>query len=68
LGGLLGLGLAALMIAAGDPTGGALPIFYFPARDALVGAVLAVGLGVVSGAFPAWQAMRLRVAEALRRS
>jgi putative ABC transport system permease protein len=67
LGGGLGLGLAALMIAAGDPTRGALPVFYFPARDALLGVALAIGLGIVSGAFPAWQAMRLRIAEALRR-
>ena len=67
LGGGLGLGLAGLMIAAGDPTGGALPVFYFPARDAILGVGLAVGLGMVSGAFPAWQAMRLRIAEALRR-
>jgi putative ABC transport system permease protein len=67
LGGGLGLGLAGLMIAAGDPTGGALPVFYFPARDAMLGVGLAVGLGMVSGAFPAWQAMRLRIAEALRR-
>jgi putative ABC transport system permease protein len=67
LGGGLGLGLAALMIAAGDPTRGALPVFYFPGRDALLGVGIAFGLGVVSGAFPAWQAMRLRIAEALRR-
>ena len=32
LGGSLGLGLAWLLIAAGDPTAGALPMFYFPAR------------------------------------
>lgn len=67
LGGALGLGLAAVMIAAGDPTRGALPVFYFPTRDAALGVILAVGLGIVSGAVPAWQAMRLRIAEALRR-
>lgn len=67
VGGGVGLTLAAMMIAAGDPTRGALPVFYFPARDAVLGVVLALGLGIVSGAFPAWQAMRLRIAEALRR-
>jgi putative ABC transport system permease protein len=67
VGGGAGLTLAAMMIAAGDPTRGALPVFYFPARDAVLGVALAFGLGIVSGAFPAWQAMRLRIAEALRR-
>jgi putative ABC transport system permease protein len=66
-GGGAGLALAAALIAAGDPTRGALPVFYFPARDAVLGVVLAAALGVVSGAFPAWQAGRLRIAEALRR-
>ncbi len=67
LGGGLGLGLAAVLIAAGDPTRGALPVFYFPLADAGVGLVLAGLLGGVSGALPAWQAGRLRIAEALRR-
>jgi putative ABC transport system permease protein len=67
VGGGAGLTLAAMMIAAGDPTRGALPVFYFPARDAVLGVFLAFGLGIVSGAFPAWQALRLRIAEALRR-
>ena len=67
-GGGAGLALAAALIAAGDPTRGALPVFYFPARDAVLGVGLAAALGVVSGAFPAWQAGRLRIAEALRRA
>jgi len=29
-GGVFGLGLAWFLISSGDPTGGALPIFYFP--------------------------------------
>ncbi len=66
-GGALGLVLAAAMIAAGDPTRGALPVFYFPWRDAVLGMGLAAALGLVSGALPAWQAGRLRIAEALRR-
>lgn len=67
-GGGAGLALAAALIAAGDPTRGALPVFYFPVRDAVLGVGLAAALGVVSGAFPAWQAGRLRIAEALRRA
>ncbi|MBI5423850.1 MAG: FtsX-like permease family protein [Opitutae bacterium] len=67
LGGLLGLALAWLMISRGDPTGGLLPLFFFPARDVLLGAGLSIVLGFVTGILPAQQAMRLRVSEALRR-
>ena len=67
LGGGLGLGLAWLFISRGDPTGGMLPLFYFPPRDLLAGLGLAVALGVLTGIFPALQAMRLRLADALRR-
>jgi len=67
LGGGLGLGLAWLLIARGDPTGGMLPLFYFPTADLLTGAGVSIALGVVAGIFPALQAMRLRVADALRR-
>jgi putative ABC transport system permease protein len=67
LGGGVGLVLASVLISAGDPTGGALPNFYFPAGDLVVGALLVIALGIIAGAFPAFQAMRLRIAEALRR-
>jgi len=67
LGGGLGLGLACLLISRGDPTGGMLPLFFFPALDVLLGAALCLALGLVAGIFPALQAMRLRVADALRR-
>ncbi len=67
LGGSLGLGVAWLAISAGDPTGGALPMFYFPTGQLAVGVVLVVVLGLVTGILPALQAMRLRIAEALRR-
>jgi putative ABC transport system permease protein len=66
VGGLAGLGLAWLFISRGDPTG-MLPLFYFPVRDVCLGAALTLVLGLVTGIFPALQAMRLRVAEALRR-
>jgi len=67
LGGALGLGLAWLVISRGDPTNGLLPMFFFPTRDLLIGLGLSVALGLVTGIFPALQAMRLRVADALRR-
>ena len=68
LGGGLGLGLAWLIIALGDPTGGLLPIFHFPPRDAVLGALLVLVLGVLSGMIPAVQASRLKIVDALRRS
>ncbi len=67
VGGGLGLGLAWVLISMGDPTGGALPIFFLPGRYLVVGAVLTVGLGLAAGVLPALQAMRLRIADALRR-
>jgi putative ABC transport system permease protein len=67
LGGGIGLGVALLLIARGDPTGGMLPLFYFPTLDVLAGVGFSIALGVVAGIFPALQAMRLRVADALRR-
>jgi len=68
VGGGLGLALVWLMIAGGDPTGGMLPGFYLPPREVLVGVGLVLALGLVAGAFPALRAMRLEVADALRRS
>jgi putative ABC transport system permease protein len=67
IGGGLGLGLAWLAAAHGDPTGGLLPLFRLTPGDLLIGVSLCLGLGVLTGIFPALQANRLRVAEALRR-
>lgn len=67
LGGVAGLGFAWLIISRGDPTGGLLPMFFLPARDVLIGLGLSIALGFVTGILPAQQAMRLRVADALRR-
>ena len=67
LGGALGLGLAELIVARGDPTHGMLPLFFFPTRDLVIGLGISLVLGLVTGVFPALQAMRLRVADALRR-
>lgn len=67
LGGTAGLVIAWYLIAMGDPTHGALPVFIFPTPDILKGIGLFLALGVVTGLLPAWQAMRLQIAEALRR-
>jgi putative ABC transport system permease protein len=67
LGGGLGLGLAWLLTSGGDPTGGMLPMFFFPVHDLLLGLGISVVLGLITGILPAQQAMRLRVADALRR-
>ena len=66
VGGLLGLGLAAIVVP-GIPTGNLLQALYVPKTSFVVGLALVVGLGVVSGIFPALRAMRLRIVDALRR-
>jgi len=67
LGGVIGLGLAWLFAAGGDPTHGMMPMFFFPTHDLVIGLVLSLALGLVTGIIPAIQAMRLQVAVALRR-
>jgi len=67
LGGVLGLGLAVLLTAGGDPTGGMLPLFFLPTKDVILGLGISIVLGLVTGIFPARQATGLRVADALRR-
>ncbi len=68
IGGVVGLGLASAVIPAmAGQLAGLLPMFFLPARDLVTGFGLAVALGLVTGIFPALQAMRLRVADALRR-
>ncbi|KAB2966211.1 MAG: FtsX-like permease family protein [Thermoanaerobaculia bacterium] len=66
-GGGLGLMLGAAAVGAGDPSGGFLPVFFFPGRDAVVGGFAVLALGVVTGLMPALRAMRLRIVDALRR-
>ena len=68
IGGVIGLGLASVVIPAmAGQLAGLLPMFFLPTRDLFTGFGLAVTLGFVTGIFPALQAMRLRVADALRR-
>jgi putative ABC transport system permease protein len=70
LGGALGLLLGWLVVTGLGQAGFIrqfFPIFFVPIRDLIIGAVLAVTLGFVAGILPAIQAMRLRLADALRR-
>jgi putative ABC transport system permease protein len=67
LGGAIGLGLAAVLVSAGDPTGGSLPIFYIATADVLIGVILIALMALAAGILPALQAQRLRIADALRR-
>lgn len=68
LGGFAGLGLAYGLITAGIPSISALPVFYLPHEQLIIGIALVFGLGLVTGAIPAIQAMRLQIAVALRRN
>ncbi len=69
LGGGLGLLLSWTFITmVGDPTGGLLPIFHFPPRDVIFGALLVFVLGIGTGMIPALQASRLKIVDALRRT
>jgi putative ABC transport system permease protein len=68
VGGGLGLAIGAMAVGAGDPTGGFLPIFYFPTKDMVFGVFFVLLLGLVAGILPAIQAMRLRIVDALRRA
>jgi putative ABC transport system permease protein len=67
LGGLVGIGLTLLLTAGGSPVPSMLPVFYFPSQYVFLGVGFSVLLGIVAGILPAWQAMRLQIAEALRR-
>ena len=67
LGGWGGLALAWALLLGGSPVPSMLPVLYVPQNHLLVGLGLALALGLVAGALPAAQAMRLRIAEALRR-
>ncbi|HEY4753032.1 MAG TPA: ABC transporter permease, partial [Candidatus Limnocylindrales bacterium] len=67
LGGALGLGFAWVLTLGGSPVPSLLPTFFLPTSNLLLGAGLIVVLGLVTGALPALQAMRLGVADALRR-
>ena len=66
VGGMLGLGISALIMPR-IPTANLLPTLYVPSASLGAGLAMVAGLGVVSGLFPAFRAMRLRIVDALRR-
>lgn len=67
IGGGLGLLLGWRLVSRGDPTGGALPVFYLPNQDLISGVVFIFLLGLIAAAIPAIQAMKLNAVDALRR-
>ena len=67
IGGGVGLALAWFLVSMGDPSNGALPAFFIPPRDMILGVVLIVLMAFIAGILPALQAQRLRIADALRR-
>jgi putative ABC transport system permease protein len=68
IGGLLGLGIAALLIpVVSAGLNGLLPTLVFSPAIVSVGLVTAILVGIVSGLLPGIGAMRMRVVNALRR-
>ena len=66
LGGLLGLGLASVVIVGVSAnSGGMLPMDRVPTDTWLMGLALMVLIGVVVGLLPALRAMRLKIVDAL---
>jgi putative ABC transport system permease protein len=63
----LGLAGAKAFTLGGDPTGGMLPVFYLSDSALATGIGFGLSVGLIAGALPALQAMRLRVVDALRR-
>lgn len=68
IGGLLGLGLGALIALAGNAAGAesAMELFLVTPRLALGSIGFSLTLGVLSGLYPAWHAARLNPVQALR--
>lgn len=66
VGGGLGLLAAKAITLNGDPTG-ILGIVYLSPQNMTWGVLLILFVGIAAGAIPAWNAMRLRVVDALRR-
>jgi putative ABC transport system permease protein len=70
LGGLMGLLFGWLLVTGLGQASfirSFFPVFFIPGRDLLLGVGLALVLGFIAGILPAVQAMRLRLADALRR-
>jgi putative ABC transport system permease protein len=67
-GGLPGLLLSRLLVGGIDLGMTFIPDLYVRPEAMAVGVALVVALGLVTGALPAWQAMRLSIVDALRRT
>jgi len=67
LGGGIGLALAWVLVSLGDPSNGAIPVFFLPVRDLFTGVGFIFLMALVAGILPALKAQRLQIAEALRR-
>lgn len=68
LAGLAGLGVAWMLLAIKNPVAQWFPVLQVPDEAMMLGAVLALGLGIATGVLPACYALRLRTAAALRRN
>jgi putative ABC transport system permease protein len=67
IGGGLGIVTAKVLAAAHNPVPNVLPYFNVPNQALVMGFLLALAVGLISGVIPAIGAMRLRVVDALRR-
>ena len=68
VGGGLGLAVTWMSISSGSFSNAFLPVFVMRGRDVAIGLVMCGALGVIAGALPATIAMRLKIADALRRA
>ena len=68
LGGGGGLALATWATRTLDLGGSMLPTLYLPWTGVWVGVALLAAMGFISGAIPAFQAQRLTIVDALRRT
>lgn len=68
VGGFIGLAGAWAFAARGSPVPQMLPVFYLPAHYIAIGVGIVFVLGIVAGIVPAFQAMRLQIAVALRKN
>jgi putative ABC transport system permease protein len=66
-GAAIGLGLARVAFLGANPLSAFFPGFGVTDGTIALGLLLGLGLGLVSGAIPAWQSARLSVVAALRR-
>jgi len=68
VGGALGLAVAYPVVSyVAIQTNGMVPPLYLPVRDVVIGGVIIVVLGFATGLWPALQASRLRIVDALRK-